>query len=137
MTGVRSRSLERSIEDLVYRQAEPTDRIVQNRRVVHALIDIVDERRRQEEIGDRKREAGIEWRSCADPDMAGGDGIRFLVLGEEIGEAANAVLEEAYARSVPGWDPNRQDEHLREELVQIAAVAVAWVEAIDARKLPF
>lgn len=92
---------------------------------------ITRERQRQEEIGAEKRAQGIDWRSCADPDMAGGDGTRFLVLGEEVGEVANAVLEAGY---IPSPDA---DKHLRDELVQVAAVAVAWVEAIDARKLPF
>jgi hypothetical protein len=91
------------------------------------LEDIALERERQEEIGRTKRAAGIDWRSCADPDMAGGDGTRYLVLGEEVGEVANAVLEAGYGNSAS------DDAHLREELVQVAAVAVAWVEAIDAR----
>jgi hypothetical protein len=90
------------------------------------LADVYEERDRQEAIGHRKRAGGIDWRSCADPQMAGGDTTRFLVLGEEVGEVANAVLEAGYGSIV-------DDEHLREELVQVAAVAVAWVEAIDAR----
>lgn len=40
------------------------------------------------------------------------------VLGEEVGEVCQAWLE----RDVP---------HLREELVQVAAVAIAWIEEID------
>lgn len=89
------------------------------------LDDVANERDRQEQIGEAKRAQGIDWRSCADPDMAGGDFTRFTVLGEEFGEVANAVLETAY-----GSD---NDRHLREELVQVAAVAVAWCEAIDRR----
>jgi hypothetical protein len=92
-----------------------------------ALEAVGRERERQEQIGRRKRDEGIDWRSCADPDMAGGDGTRYLVLGEEVGEVANAVLEAGYGNSAS------DDAHLREELVQVAAVAVAWVEAIDAR----
>lgn len=130
----RSRSLERSIEDLVYRAAEPRDRVLQDQRIIGALIDIVDERGRQEDIGDRKREEGIDWRSCADPAMEGGDGTRFLVLGEEVGEVANAVLEAGYS---PNADPNARDDQLRAELVQVAAVSLAWIEAIDARRLLF
>jgi hypothetical protein len=86
----------------------------------------VNERHRQEEIGRRKRAEGIDWRSCADPAMDGGDGTRFLVLGEEVGEVANAVLEAGY-QGEPG------NEHLRNEVVQIAAVAMRWVDSIDAR----
>lgn len=45
---------------------------------------------------------------------------RLAVLMEEVGEAARACLERDY--------PN-----LREELVQVAACAVAWVEQMDAQ----
>ena len=123
----RSQSLELAVEKLVYRHPNPPDRVAQDRRVVGALTDIVDERRRQEEIGDARRAKGVDWRSCADPDMTGGDGTRYLVLGEEVGEVANASLE-------AGYEPDRiGDWDLRAELVQVAAVAVAWIEAIDAR----
>jgi hypothetical protein len=91
------------------------------------LVDVALERLRQEQIGAAKRATGIDWRSCADPAMAGGDGTRYLVLGEEVGEVANAVLEATYGSIDAG------DAHLREELVQVAAVATAWAEAIDAR----
>lgn len=91
------------------------------------INDVIAERERQEAIGVTKRAAGIDWRSCADPAMAGGDDRRLAVLAEEFGEVARAILEAGYGTS--GAD----DDHLREELVQVAAVAVAWVEAIDAR----
>jgi hypothetical protein len=129
-----TRSLEASIEDLVYRHPEPHDRVRQDLRLTGILIDIVDERRRQEEIGDRKREQGIDWRSCADPALDGGDWQRFAILGEEVGEVARAILEAGYSQD--GLDPVG-DRDLRAEIVQVAAVAVAWVEAIDARELPF
>jgi hypothetical protein len=89
------------------------------------LDAIAVERARQEDIGEAKRAQGIDWRSCADPDMGGGDPMRLAVLAEEFGEVANAVLETAY-----GSD---DDAHLRTELIQVAAVAAAWAEAIDAR----
>jgi hypothetical protein len=90
------------------------------------LHDVADERVRQERIGKAKRAEGIDWRSCADPAMAGGDATRYLVLGEEVGEVANAVLEAGFGAI--------GDDELRAELIQVAAVAVAWVEAIDARR---
>lgn len=90
--------------------------------LTRVLGDITDERQHQENIGEAKRAAGKDWRSCADPRMPGGDPMRYLVLGEEFGEVANAMLEGA------------GDAHLRAELVQVAAVAVAWVEAIDRRR---
>ena len=43
--------------------------------------------------------------------------VKAAVLSEECGEAARAVLEQ-------------DDEQLRRELVQVAAVAVAWLEAL-------
>lgn len=53
-----------------------------------------------------------------DSTMAGDDEFKKLgVLGEEFGEVAKALLER---------DPQ---EHVEEELVQCAAVCVAWIEA--------
>lgn len=40
------------------------------------------------------------------------------------------ILREEYAEAMAESDPAR----LREELVQVAAVAVAWIEAIDRRQ---
>lgn len=97
---------------------------------------IADERERQEAIGREKRARGIDWRSCADPAMEGGDGTRYLVLGEEVGEVANAVLEGGYGNSSPAI-AEEWERRLRAELVQVAAVSVAWIEAIDERRLPF
>jgi len=47
----------------------------------------------------------------------------FAILGEEVGEAARAILDhEGKAR-------------LQAELIQVAAVAVAWIEAIEADRI--
>lgn len=100
-----------------------------------ALGDVIRERQRQEEIGARKRARGIDWRSCADPDMEGGDLARFAVLGEEVGEVARALLERGFVpKHLVGEVDPIGDPELRAEIVQVAAVAVAWVEAIDARQ---
>ena len=57
------------------------------------------------------------------------DDNRWLViLGEEYGEACQATLK----RFETMGDP-LSEYHLRGELVQIAAVAVAFIEAIDRR----
>lgn len=45
--------------------------------------------------------------------------LRLAVLHEEAGEVARAVME-------------RDDEHLRAELVQVAAVCHAWLESMTA-----
>lgn len=49
------------------------------------------------------------------------DWSKFAVLGEEVGEVARALIERSFG--------NDTTEHLEEELIQCAAVCVAWVEA--------
>jgi len=58
-------------------------------------------------------------RSILNPAMP--DAVRLPVLVEEVGEVASAMLE--------GADP----AHLRDELIQVAAVALTWVEALRGR----
>jgi NTP pyrophosphatase (non-canonical NTP hydrolase) len=50
------------------------------------------------------------------------DFVWHAILSEEVGEAAEAMLKQ-------------QPDNLRNEIFQIAAVCVAWLEAIDRRKL--
>lgn len=73
--------------------------------------EIQAERDRQEQL----RDEGKFDHTCADPLNEAG---RYVVLGEEIGEIAEAILEGDMA-------------NLREELIQAAAVVVAWIEGID------
>jgi NTP pyrophosphatase (non-canonical NTP hydrolase) len=47
--------------------------------------------------------------------------IWLAVLTEEVGEVANAIIEH-----------DKTSAELRAELVQVAAVACAWIEALDA-----
>lgn len=108
-------------------------RLLDATRLTPVLEDVTRERQRQEEIGEAKRAVGIDWRSCADPAMPGGDAMRATVLGEEYGEVCRAVLERGYT---DGQADGIGDPELRAELVQVAAVAVAWVEAIDRRVAP-
>jgi hypothetical protein len=51
------------------------------------------------------------------------DGTWSLILGEEYGEACQAALQHSSS------DPT----DLRAELVQVAAVAVAWIDCLDRR----
>ena len=67
--------------------------------------EINAERDRQERI--------LNGRTCANPDV--GDFERVAVLTEEVGEVARAILDCDLAQT-------------RLELVQVAAVAVAWLE---------
>jgi len=55
----------------------------------------------------------IKWGHDRDLDA----GLWYLILGEEFGEVGKAVLE--------------NDENLREELIQVAAVAIQWIEMLD------
>jgi hypothetical protein len=50
------------------------------------------------------------------------------ILGEEFGEACKCALDFPNARKF-----GDNETRLREELVQVAAVAVAWIECIDRR----
>lgn len=86
-------------------------------KAVHASLGgrvyaaITEERRRQDTKWHR---SPGEW-----PD---GPGVRYCVLAEEVGEVAKALLED-------------KPHELKTELVQVAAVCVAWLEAIEATEL--
>ena len=82
-----------------------------NRHDVFFLIG--EERTRQQAIWGREHLWGKG--DCSSQDVP--DTVKAIVLGEECGEVARAVLE-------------RDDDALIRELVQIAAVAVAWLEAL-------
>lgn len=76
------------------------------------LEAIADERYRQEQL----KAAGKFSHTCADSELS--DDACCRVLGEEFGEVCRAINDDDLA-------------NLREELIQVAAVAVAWVERID------
>jgi hypothetical protein len=79
-------------------------------RLIAVLKDVACERREQDAKWGVQDHSDIEWSA---------------ILGEEIGEACEQVLR--------GHFGGRADALtlLREELVQCAAVAVAWIECID------
>jgi hypothetical protein len=81
------------------------------------------ERERQEYL----RESGKFAFTCADVGMSNSE--RFLVLAEEFGEVGHELNE--------AIGPGRELDSgkLRDELVQIAAVCVAWCEAIDGKRI--
>ena len=56
------------------------------------------------------------------------DGIRLVSRIHELGEREEASL------STPALQELSDDAKLEEELIQVAAVAVAWVEAIRRRR---
>ena len=81
---------------------------------VRAMADVLAERRRQEE----------KWgkNTCANPSMIPGEAL--AVLTEELGEVATEVLG-FYA------DEEGSKPRLRTELSHVAAVALAWMEALE------
>jgi len=76
------------------------------------LREVSIERQRQEELCMNSK-IGF---SCADPRL--GDLVKLPVLMEEVGEVGRAMQENNLG-------------NLREELIQVAAVAVAWAESLE------
>lgn len=76
------------------------------------LDRVDDERERQENL----KQEGAFADTCASPTML--PAMKLVVLTEEVGEVARALLE-------------GDDAKLWEELIQVAAVAVAWAESLS------
>jgi NTP pyrophosphatase (non-canonical NTP hydrolase) len=70
--------------------------------------DVLEERRDQHEKWGQQDHNYFFWQA---------------ILVEEVGEVAKALLSAATSPIMP-------DENLEEELLQVAAVAVAWIEGI-------
>lgn len=68
-----------------------------------------------DKIYDERVRQTIKW-GIQDHD----DTLWSVILGEEFGEVCRAVYE-------------MDDKEVEEELVQVAAVAVAWLESLDRR----
>jgi NTP pyrophosphatase (non-canonical NTP hydrolase) len=81
---------------------------------VYALIDAERERQAAKWADPHRWGKG----DCSSPFVA--PVVKAAVLQEECGEVARAVLD------------NNDDAVLRAELVQVAAVAVAWLEGLPA-----
>lgn len=86
--------------------------------VDEVLVDVYNERARQENLVGVK----FDW-TAAHPQVTADERLRILV--EEVGEVARAIHERADL------------EHLYEEFVQVAAIAVASAESIRAVVDPF
>lgn len=82
-----------------------------NRSDIYAAIDAERERQADKWGGPHNWGSG----DCSSPAVA--DIVKTAVLSEECGEAARAVLD-------------TDIDQLRTELIQVAAVAVAWLEAL-------
>ena len=73
-------------------------------------LEIEAERARQDEkFGDQSGNSVLEWNA---------------ILGEEYGEVAKEACEGHFTH------PHGETPNLRTELVQVAAVAVAWLETL-------
>lgn len=87
--------------------------------ITAALEKIIIERQRQELL---RMQGKFSW-TCASPTVPNSD--KLAVLAEEFGEVAREVTEALI-------DVKRYNsEHLVKELVQVAAVCVAWLEALE------
>jgi hypothetical protein len=96
-----------------------------NEQRIRAILDLVlKERFRQNALV----ESGALPFNCADPKMAevGDHTLKLAVLTEEVGE----VAKEVYELSVYESDAEDPEAKLRTELIQVAAVAVAWAESL-------
>jgi hypothetical protein len=82
------------------------------------INEITDERFRQEKL----RVEGRFAHTCADPDVD--EGYKMCVLIEEVGEVGRALMEKM------GKIGDRHNKDLRKELIQVAAVAMAWAESL-------
>lgn len=79
-----------------------------------AVALVLDERTRQERLWGGAHRWGNG--SCASEDLS--PLVKLAVLAEETGEVARAVFEV-------------DEESLRDELVQVAAVTLAWLESLS------
>jgi NTP pyrophosphatase (non-canonical NTP hydrolase) len=104
---------------------------------------IAAERKRQERL---KREGKFDA-TCADPTTVLSNTEKLAVLTEEVGEVARVILDRQVNNkersrelgpSYEGYDKWRYDgktrRMLQDELVQVAAVAVAWLEALGSEE---
>lgn len=87
------------------------DQTAQLDRLFRVLSDVAAERRRQRDRwGEQLEHPDLVWSA---------------ILGEEVGEATQAALHDTFGGKAAGT--------LYAEVVQVAAVAVAWLEALHAR----
>lgn len=97
--------------------------------IVHsARTDIFDEIVRERERQEKHVADGRHPFSCADASISGAEKAR--VAGEEFGEVCKSSYETDNSAALPRVQAHNR-EHLREELIQLAAVCVAWLESLE------
>jgi uncharacterized protein YoxC len=111
--------------------------VINQQRYADAIAKVGFERHKQEQM----KAAGKFRHTCNDPQMT--DPERLAVLVEEVGEVSTEVLgvcDEADARAKTMATQTRENSEaveqavrvrMYEELAQVAAVAVAWMESIE------
>ena len=72
------------------------------------FLDVLRERKRQDDLFGQSNQNDFVW---------------LAVLSEEVGEASQCALHKEFGGNEAG--------NLRTELVQVAAVAIAWIENLD------
>lgn len=88
------------------------------------LADVATERLRQEQL---KAAGRFEFTAADYPGLA--DTEKLAMLAEEVGEVARCIQERAGNVNDGGEKPSRDD--LRTEVIQCAAIATAWAEALS------
>jgi len=58
----------------------------------------------------------------------------FAILVEEVGETAKAMLEAHFQADYPGAYPDADPGRIQKELVEVCAVALAWLECMEHRR---
>lgn len=94
------------------------------------LFDIQIERERQEVL---RKEGKFKF-TCASREMSNAE--KLCILAEEFGEVAKEVTEECILLSKPMSleryaETKATKKLMREELIQVASVCLAWCEALD------
>ena len=62
------------------------------------------------------------------------DGYWYAILGEEFGEIGKALCNNYYRFNNPTDNDLVKEKDLEEEIIQTAAVCIAWLEAVELRK---
>ena len=84
---------------------------------VNVFRDVAEERRSQD----------AKWGA----DRSLHPSLWLTILVEEVGEVAEVILDDMNGVAIASDDDLTVEDRLREELVQVAAVAVAQIEQLD------
>lgn len=91
------------------------EHLLRNQNIIKVLEQVLTERQSQESKWGEQNHKPIEWIS---------------ILGEEYGESCKAALEKHFC-----YEKAEGYSHLRAELIQVAAVAIAFIESLDRNEL--